>query len=78
MRTTVSLEDRTLELAKQRAREAQVSLSEYVEMAVLEKASRPYGVLPETQAFPTFKGGSLLPGVDLNDSKALADLMDNR
>jgi hypothetical protein len=79
MRTTINLRDEALELGRKKARELGQSLGDVVSNAVLaaygDRAKRPSGAafdLPESGS------GGLQPGVDLDDSASLADLMESR
>jgi uncharacterized protein (DUF1778 family) len=75
MRTTIRLDEALLRKAKSVAAASGRSLNDFiadaVRAAVTPRASRGSG-----PAIPVFKGGSLLPGVDLDDSAGLLDLMD--
>ena len=75
MRTTIRLDDALLRRAKARAAAAGRSLNDFIEDAVraaLARASEAKAAPP----LPTFTGGGLQPGVDLDDNAALLDLMD--
>jgi hypothetical protein len=76
MRTTIDLPDDLLSEAKERAAREGRSLSEVVGDAVRTSFARR--VLAERQQvrLPTFGGGGLQPGIDLDDSAALLDLME--
>ena len=75
MRTTIRLDEPLLRRAKSMAAASGRSLNDFiadaVRAAVSPRASRG-AVVP----LPTFKGGTLLPGVDLDDSAALLDAME--
>lgn len=78
MRTTVRLDDGLLRAVKQYAAAADRTVTSVLEEAlrrlladVDRQPSRPRSALPVSTA-----GGGLLPGVDLDDSAALAELMD--
>lgn len=75
MRTTIRLDEALLRKAKAVAAAGGRSLNDFisdaVRAAVTPRASRDGG-----PPIPVFKGGSLLPGVDLDDSAGLLDLMD--
>ena len=80
MRTTVRLNDALLEAAKREAARRGETLTALVErgLRLALTQSRPAGrkrrvVLPECRA-----GGGVLPGVDLDHSAALMDIMDER
>ncbi len=78
MRTTINLDEALIERAKTIAAQTGKSFAEVVEDAVRESmarrdrvASRPPLPLPVDHS-----GGGVLPGVDLDDSAALLDLME--
>ena len=78
MRTTVRLDPTLLRAAKRYAAEAGVTLTSLIEdglRAILSRRRTP----PERRSvrLPTFKGTGLLPGVDLDDSASLRDVMDS-
>ncbi|HEX5437240.1 MAG TPA: YlcI/YnfO family protein [Gemmatimonadaceae bacterium] len=76
MRTTIRLDPSILREAKSRAAATGRSLNDFVEDAVrVALVQRPRGA--QDVAIPTFDGGGRLrPGVDLDDSAALLDLME--
>jgi hypothetical protein len=78
MRTTIAVDDILLDTAKRRSLEAHVSLASFIESALRDKlaASEIAEGEPEYRPIRTFKGKGLLPGVDLLDSRALGDAMD--
>ncbi len=82
MRTTIRLEDALLRRAKAAAAARGTSLNELIADAVRAAlAPRPSGSRVAERAraqIPTFKGKGLRAGADLDDSSALADLMDAR
>jgi hypothetical protein len=77
MRTTVNLPDDLVLQAKKAALEADTTLTEIIANALREalgkrgnkKARRDFKVI-------TSGSGGLLPGVDLDDTSALLDIMD--
>ena len=80
MRTTVRLDDPLLEQAKREAVRRGETLTALIEQGlqlVLAQSGprqrRKRVVLPVCRA-----GGGVLPGVDLNDSSALLDVMEGR
>jgi hypothetical protein len=78
MRTTVDLPDDLLIEAKERAAREGRSLSEVVGDAVRSSFARTVPAGREDPVdLPTFNGGGLQPGVDLDDSAALLDLMEH-
>ena len=76
MRTTVDLPDDLLAEAKQRATREGRSLSDVVGDAVRSSFARAEAADREQVPLPTFGEGGLQPGVDLDDSAALVDLME--
>ena len=76
MRTTVTLDDQLLREAKSLAARTGVTLNSVIENALREAlARRNAGTRREKVTLRTFRGHGLQPGVDLNDSAALLDLM---
>jgi len=79
MRTTLTLRAEALKLGKQKARELGKSLGDVVSDAILaafgQRAVRGVAKRPN---LPVSGKGGLQPGVDLDDSSALADRMDGR
>jgi hypothetical protein len=77
MRTTIRLDDQLLKEAKQLAFSTGKSLTAVIEDALRESFARQHaaGSSPPVH-LPTFSGNGLLPGVDLDDSAALLDLME--
>lgn len=75
MRTTIRLDDALLRRAKARAAEKGRSLNDFISDAV-RAALAPARTSPLVRELPTFPGGALAPGVDLDDSSALLDLME--
>ncbi len=78
MRTTVRLEEGLLRAVKDYAFQSNRTVTSVLEEALrrlLAEAGR--SPAPERAVLPTSTaGGGLLPGVDLDDSAALAELMD--
>jgi hypothetical protein len=64
--------------AKERAAREGRSLSDVVSDAVRSSFARSAPVRREPVELPTFGGGGLQPGVDLDDTAALLDLMEGR
>jgi hypothetical protein len=77
MRTTVDLPDDILSEAKARAARERRSLSEIVGDAVRSSFARTAPADREPVELPTFNGGGLQPGIDLDDSAALLDVMES-
>ena len=77
MRTTIRIDDQLLAATKARAARAGRTLNDVVEDALREALSRQSrtGVRRHVD-LPTFPGGRLLPGTDLDDSGALLDRME--
>jgi hypothetical protein len=78
MRTTVRLSDALLDHARREAERRGVTLSALLEEglrlalgAPVESAARPRVLLPVSKA-----GGGTLPGIDLNDSAGLLDVLE--
>ena len=79
MRTTVRLEDEILQQAKQYALQQGTSLTSVIREALVAYLTRPAPVGPaRVLKLPTSGGGGTLPGVDLDDSAQLYDVMDGR
>jgi hypothetical protein len=77
MRTTIRLDDHLLKEAKEVAAATNRSLSKLVEDALRETlARRQAGHDRSRVVLRTFKGNGLRPGVDLDCSASLRDLMD--
>jgi hypothetical protein len=79
MRTTINLDDQLLADAKRLAHESGKTLTAVIEDALRERLARRESPRQRSQAFRlhTFKGNGLQPGVDLDNSAALRDLMDD-
>lgn len=80
MRTTVRLDEGLLQRAREEAAKRGTTLTSLIEQGLelalrkpMRRAERPPVVLPECRA-----GGGTLPGVDLNDTAALLDRLDDR
>lgn len=78
MRTTVRLPDEVLEEAKDYALEQGTSLTAVFEAALREHLARRRALAKKRRrvALPTFTGRGPRAGVDLHDSAALAEAMD--
>ena len=70
MRTTINIDDQLLLSAKHRAVERGVSLASIIE-AVQAQERKPIRLI-------TASGSGVKPGVDLDNGRALLDLMDDR
>ena len=78
MRTTVRIDDQLLKEAKQLAARTGKSLTAVIEDALRESLARQHGSgRREPVHLVTFTGKGLLPGVDLDDSAALLDVMES-
>jgi hypothetical protein len=76
MRTTIRIDDQLLREAKQLAARTGRTLTAVFEDALRETLNRQRRPAARTVDFPTFRGNGLQPGVDLDDSAALLELMD--
>jgi hypothetical protein len=77
MRTTLNLDDHLLSEAKLLARRSGTTLTALVEDALRERLARRVAASPAVPVrLPTVGGNGLLPGVDLDDSAGLRELMD--
>jgi hypothetical protein len=77
MRTTVRLDDDLLARIKQFAAEQSMTLTAVLELALREMLARRQRLRDERRTpLPTFGGNGLQPGVDLDDSAALLELME--
>ena len=77
MRTTVRLDDDLLAQIKQFATEQSMTLTAVLELALREMLARRERLRDERRTpLPTFRGNGLQPGVDLDDSAALLELME--
>jgi len=72
MRTTVRIEDGLLELARREAARRGQTLSAFIEEGLRLAMRRRRVEIPVSST-----GGGLLPGVDLNNSAALLELMES-
>jgi hypothetical protein len=77
MRTTINLPDELIQRAKKAALEADTTLTEIIENALRESLARRSQKKPRREFKLITSGrGGLQPGVDLDDTSALLDLMD--
>ena len=72
----MTIDDDLLAEAKQVAAKESRTLSAFVEDAIREVILRRRSQTRRPVDLPTFGGGGLQPGVDINDSAALWDLLD--
>jgi hypothetical protein len=76
MRTTISLDEALLKQARQVALDRGISLNELVVTALrLELYRSAEAPRKKKITLPTFRGRGLRPGVDLDDSASLEDIM---
>jgi hypothetical protein len=79
MRTTIRLDDGLLRQAKQIAARTGRSVGAVIEEAVRESFARRDAGAPRTRTvLPSYRGRGLQPGVDLDDTAGLLDVMDGR
>lgn len=77
MRTTVRLDDELLAAAKRRAAETGRTLTEVMADALRRELALPAALAERGSVeLPTFGGNGLQPGVDLDDTAGLVDLME--
>ncbi len=77
MRTTVRLDDALLKQVKQYAVEEGMTLTDVLHQALRELLAARRRVRDrERVPLPSFDGDGLQPGVDLDDTAALLELMD--
>jgi hypothetical protein len=78
MRTTVRLDEHLLAQAKRHAAESGKTLTAVLEDALRASlARRDARTRTKRVRLKTVKGGGMRPGVDLDDSASLRDLMDS-
>jgi len=75
MRTTLNIDDQLLIAAKHRAAEHGVTLTGIIESALREVCAKPAAVIKPTSLI-TVSGAGVKPGVDLDSSRSLRDIMD--
>ena len=77
MRTTVRIDDQLLREAKQYALEKGCTLTKLLEQSLNETLARSkHHPQNKSISLPTAGKGGLQPGVDLDDSASLLDIMD--
>ncbi len=74
MRTTIRIDDELFRAVKLHAAGTGRTIGEVVEDALRQSLARRRS-RAEAAPLPTFGGSGLLPGVDLDDTAALRDLM---
>jgi hypothetical protein len=79
MRTTVSISDSLLDLAKKSSRERRLTLGQVIEEALRTTlVVRPKASLGRTKpVLVTYRGSGLRDGVDLNSSTSLLETMES-
>lgn len=78
MRTTIRLDDQLLEAAKQYALAQGKTFTAVVEDALREKLmNRPTAKKRQRVKLKTVNGNGVNPGIDLDDSASLLDIMEN-
>ena len=80
MRTTIAIRDDLLEKAKRRAMDSHSTLSGFVEEMLRVALSRPKAATQRSAKvrLRTFRGRGLRPGVDIDCSATLLDIMETR
>lgn len=77
MRTTIRIDEQLLTEAKKLAIQRKKSLTAIIEDALRESLARQRSAAERAPArLPTFSGSGLQPGVDLDDTASLLDLME--
>ncbi len=77
MRTTLRINDDLMQQAKRIAVESGQTLTRVIEDALRESfARRNRAPQKRTIKLPTFDSGGLMPGVDIDDSASLLDVME--
>jgi Bacterial antitoxin of type II TA system, VapB len=76
MRTTIRIDDELLASAKRAALERGTTLTAVIEDALRRALVSASAVRRERFTMGTFQGDGLRPGVDLDDTASLLDLMD--
>lgn len=77
MRTTIKIDDELLAEAKLRAAQSGRTLNDVVDDALRESFARREQHDAERPELPVFRGSRLMPGVDLDDSATLLELMES-
>ena len=79
VRTTINIQDQALELCKRKAAETGRPLGDIVSEAILETyTERPASRKRSRFNLPVAGEGGLMPGVDLDNSVALEDIMEGQ
>ena len=76
MRTTISLEEALLKRARRAALDRGISFNELVVTALRIELNRTLKSNQKKKiVLPTFRGNGVRPGIDLDDSASLEDIM---
>ena len=79
MRTTIRLDDTLLDEAKRAAAEHEMTLTAMIEESLRERLARSRAAPAGRRTrLATAGEGGVLPGIDLDDSASLFDIMDDR
>ena len=78
MRTTIRLDDELLAASKALAARTGRTLTKVIEDALRQSLAQRPDQAGEPVRLPTFAGRGLRPGVDLDDSSGLLDVMEDR
>lgn len=76
VRTTLNLDDELMRRAREVAAKRGSTLTGLIEDALRQSLERRHPALMEPVELPTVQGRGLQPGVDLDDSASLLDLME--
>jgi hypothetical protein len=76
MRTTINVDDGLLVEAKRRAAERGTTLTGLIEDALRETLARREAADEAPFSTVTYRGGGLMPGIDLDDGAGLRELLD--
>lgn len=77
MRTTLNLDDRLVRAVKRRAVDEGRTFTSLVEQALQQLIAEDRDAGGERIELPTWSGGGLVPGVNLDDNEALTALMES-
>jgi len=80
MRTTIRLDEKLLKEAKRQAAESGMTLTAIIEDSLRERLARRKGAAAKREPIRlhTAGTGGVRPGVDLDDSATLIDVMEDR
>ena len=77
MRTTIRLDDELMREAKVRAAQQGITLTQLIDESLRERLStRPRPTKGRAFRLRSYGKGGTRPGIDLNDNRAVRDLMD--